>query len=55
MIQEFARTAKHSIRRGMVGLSNHEKISEIVVTDAEKKVVLSMGLNGTLQKRRDQH
>ena len=38
----------------MVGLSNHEKMSEIVVTVAEKKVVLlNLGLNGTLQKRRD--
>ena len=46
--------AKHSIRREIVGLSNHEKISEIAVTVAEKKLVVSnLGLNGTFQKRRD--
>ena len=46
--------AKHSIRRGIVNLSYHEKISEITVTVAEKTLAVSnLGLNGTLQKRRD--
>ena len=46
--------AKHSIRRGIAGLLNHEKISEIAVTVAEKTLSESnLGLNGTFQKRRD--
>ena len=50
----LARMAKHSIRRGIVNLSCHEKISEIAVTVAEKTLAVSnLGLNGTLQRRRD--
>ena len=46
--------ACENIRREIVGLSNHEKISEIAATVAEKKLVVSnLGLNGMFQKRRD--
>ena len=40
--------AKHRIRRRIVNLSYHEKISEIAVTVAEKTLAVSnLGLNGT--------
>ena len=43
--------AKHSIRRGIIDLSYHEKMSEIAVTIPEKTLAVSIhGLNGTLQK-----